>query len=175
MDYIQEPVRMHCVLDSVQQLPVPNVLGVRLVPYAINNCGGREWHKQSFPDNLFYIILHNDHSSYISEVVKRSKYFTFKLQNIWQIWQTKNIYIFEDRKQLQVYLLLHFRTWLIHFPLTLCGQPFIFKNVKAALSTLCVHLFLGGRSQRGAEFIRSLQQSQVVLQRVAQVVAVAAE
>lgn len=41
MDYVHEPVLMHNVLDSFQQLPVPHVLVVRLVPDAINHCGGR--------------------------------------------------------------------------------------------------------------------------------------
>lgn len=41
MDYIHEPVVMHYVLDSLQQLPVPHVFVVRLVVEAVNNCGGR--------------------------------------------------------------------------------------------------------------------------------------
>lgn len=41
MDYVHEPVLMHNVLDSFQQLPVPHVLVVRFVPDAINHCGGR--------------------------------------------------------------------------------------------------------------------------------------
>lgn len=38
VDYIHEPVRMHRVLDSLQQLPVPHVFVVRLVPEAVNHC-----------------------------------------------------------------------------------------------------------------------------------------
>lgn len=58
--------------------------------------------------------------------------------------------------------------------LTLRGQTLFFKDVKTVLLALCVHLFLGGGSWRWPLFIRPLQQSQVVLQRMAQVIAVAA-
>lgn len=41
MDYIHEPVMVHYVLDSLQQLPIPHVLVVRLVPESVNHCGGK--------------------------------------------------------------------------------------------------------------------------------------
>lgn len=41
VDYIHEPVLMHYVLDSFEQLPVPHVLVVRLVLDAVDHCGGR--------------------------------------------------------------------------------------------------------------------------------------
>lgn len=59
-------------------------------------------------------------------------------------------------------------------PLTLRRQPLIFKYVEAVLFALRVYLSLSGGGCRRPQFIRPLQQSQVVLQRVAQVVAVAA-
>lgn len=41
MDYIHEPVMVNYVLDSLQQLPIPHVLVVRLIPESINHCGGK--------------------------------------------------------------------------------------------------------------------------------------
>lgn len=48
MDDVHEPILVHNVLDSFQQLPVPHVLVVRLVPDAINHCGRRAGTHKTF-------------------------------------------------------------------------------------------------------------------------------
>lgn len=57
---------------------------------------------------------------------------------------------------------------------TLSGQPFVFKDVKVLLFVVLVCFVLGIGGCRGPQLVRPLQQCQVVLQRVAQVIAVAA-
>lgn len=57
MDYIHEPVMMHYVLDSFQQLPVPHVLVVRLALEAVNHCGGREGTRKT--SGSFYRVRPN--------------------------------------------------------------------------------------------------------------------
>lgn len=57
MDYVHEPVMMHYVLDSFQQLPVPHVLVVRLVLEAVNHCGGREGTRKT--SGSFYWVRPN--------------------------------------------------------------------------------------------------------------------
>ena len=57
--------------------------------------------------------------------------------------------------------------------MTLHGQSLVLKDVEAVLVALRTALLSGGRLGGGAELPGPLQQAQVVLQRVAQVVAVA--
>lgn len=54
MDYVREPVLMHNVLDLLEQLPVPHVFTVRLVPDAVNHCGGRVGTHKTFGSFFFY-------------------------------------------------------------------------------------------------------------------------
>lgn len=40
MDDVHEPIRMHRVLDALQELAVPHVLGVRFTLEAVEHCSG---------------------------------------------------------------------------------------------------------------------------------------
>lgn len=64
-------------------------------------------------------------------------------------------------------------SWFWGMEVTLHGQSLVLKDIEAVLVALWVELLIHGGLSRGAQLPGPLQQSQIVLQRVAQVIAIA--